>query len=492
MSTTLPAAPAAPDYAAANKEGIQTDIATLPTRRLIESASAAGTKVTYKDVATGEDKVADFTGLGEADRAKRAAEILGQQNEIAQRNQFKLRQELGVDNARQTARELQATDPAAYAARRALTGRINDDLGGKADYAGYVRTNPDLAEAFARERDEAGGTLSIEDWGKRHFDTYGEQEGRQLTRTGAPGDEVGLDTSAAQLNDRVRALGQLVPDGSNRMADLYARAMALDTSAEDGSTAALGKAFDQAQAEFALGSKLDPDSERELMNQARAGQAARGNYLGDAAAVAEATTLGQAGRAIKQERLNNLLGIQEKVFGQTGALRNEARNARLAQLGQLGQIAGQDFGQASTTYGNRMNNLAMEDGVNARQLAENRATRSENYGRQQQKLANASAMVLGMPLTNQFGSLGAAATGTVGAPTGINYAGATGLNANAGQQAAGFAQQNYGTGANIWQTQANAAQQGSPWAALGGAALGAFTGGAGAAGGAALGKSIFG
>ena len=477
MSTSLPAAPAAPDYAAANKEGIQTDISTLPTRRLIESAAASGSKVTYKDVVTGEDKTADFTGLGEADRAKRAAEIMTEQNAIAQRKNLELRKEMGVANARQTAEELKATDPAAYAARQALTGRINDDLGGKADYASYVRTNPDLAERFARERDEEGGKLSIEDWGKRHFDTYGEKEGRQLTRTGPAGDEVALDTSAAALNDRVRALGGKVPDGSNRMADLYAKAQALDTSAQDGSTAALGKAFDQAQSEFALGSQLDPDSERELMNQARAGQVARGNYLGDAAAVAEATTLGQAGQAMKQQRLSNLLGIQEKVFGQTGALRNESRSAQLAKLGQLGQIAGQDFAQGTTSYGNRMNNLAMEDGVNARQVAENRATRNENYGRAQQKLANASAMVLGMPLTNQFGSLGAAATGAVGAPTGVNYAAGTGLNANAGAAGNAAANSTFGTLTNAWNTAANIAagdnaNKLSLLSGVGGAALG--------------------
>lgn len=493
MSTSLPAAPAAPDYAAANREGITTDISTLPLRNQINQAAQLGQKITYKDPVTGEDKVADFTGMGNAAAAQQAATILADTNASIQRQQLALRQELGTANAAQTAAELRAADPAAYAARQALTGRINDDLSGKADYAGYVRTNPDLAAAFAKERDESGGTLTIDEWGKRHYDTYGEKEGRQLTRTGGAGaDEVGLDTSAAKLNDRVRALGEMVPDGQNRMAELYAKAMALDTSAEDGSTAALGRAFDQAQQEFALGSKLDTDSERELTNQARAGQVARGNYLGDAAAVAEATTLGQAGQAMKQQRLSNLLGIQEKVFGQTGALRNESRNAQLAQLGQLGQIAGQDFGQANTTFGNRMNSLQMENGLNAQQLAETRATRNENYARQQQKLANASAMVLGMPVTNQFGSLGAAQNGAVGAAQPINYAAAGQVNQNAGQQAAGFAQQNYGTGANIWQTQANAAQQGSPWAALGGAALGAFTGGAGAAGGAALGKSIFG
>lgn len=479
MSTTLPAAPAAPDYGAANREGIQTDISTLPLRNQINQAAQLGQRLVYKDPVSGEDKVADFTGMGNAAAAQQAATIMADTNASLQRQQLGLRQELGTANARQTAAELRAADPAAYAARQALTGKINDDLGGKADYAGYVRTNADLADAFARERDEAGGKLTIDEWGKRHFDTYGQTEGRTLTRTGPAGDEVGLDTSAAQLNDRVRAAGASAPDGAGRMAELYAKAQALDTSANDASTAALGQAFDQAQKEFALGSKLDPDSERELMNQTRAGQAARGNYLGDAAAVAEATTLGRAGQAMKQQRLSNLLGIQEKVFGQTGALRNESRTAQQQQLAALGQLAGQDFAQGTTTYGNKMNNLQLENQLNAQQVAENRATRNENYGRNQQKLANASAMVLGMPVTNQFGSLGAAQNGAVAGAQQINYQQAGQVNQNAGQQAAGFAQQSFGTNANMWNTAANIAQQDNAGrlslaSGVGGAALGAI------------------
>ena len=139
-----------------------------------------------------------------------------------------------------------------------------------------------------------------------------------------------------------------------------------------------------------------------------------------------------------------------------------------------------------------MNALQMENGLNAQQLGENRATRNENYARQQQQLANASAMVLGNPITNQFGSLAAAANGTVGAPTGVAYNPGTGLNANAGNQAAGFAQQNFGTNSSNWNVQAQQAAQGNPWMSLVGGALGTFAGGAGASGGAALGKKMFG
>jgi hypothetical protein len=87
--------------------------------------------------------------------------------------------------------------------------------------------------------------------------------------------------------------------------------------------------------------------------------------------------------------------------------------------------------------------------------------------------------VLGQPITNQFGSLQGAQQGAV-AFTPMNGAGYQGLNQNAGQQATQFAQGNYGTATQAWQTQANIAAQGNPWMGLVGQVAGAAAG-AGAA-----------
>jgi hypothetical protein len=65
MGKSTPPQPDAPDYAAANREGIYADIDTLPTRRKIESAARLGERVEYEDPSTGETKVADFTGFGD-------------------------------------------------------------------------------------------------------------------------------------------------------------------------------------------------------------------------------------------------------------------------------------------------------------------------------------------------------------------------------------------------------------------------------------------
>ena len=523
MSTNLPAAPPAPDYAKANKEGIETDIATLPLRRKIEAASAAGTKITYTDF-NGKEQTADFTGLGEGERAAAAAKIMSDQSAQIQKDQLALRKELGVANVKQTDDELRAADPAAYAARKALGSKLTDEAFGKADYAKYVVDNKDLAEAYMRE---TGGSLTAGDaegkiaaWGKKHYDIYGGTEGRELTRTGAPGDEVGLDTSAAglasrtrqraalgevggvetdtsagRLNDRVRGLQGAVPDDQDRMAALYRETQGLQTEASDASSADLNEGLQSAMAEFRKGGKLDDDTKRELLNETRAGQAARGNYLGDAAAVAEATELGGAMERRKEQRLNNLLDVQGKVFEQNDRLRGQNRSAAQDRLGRLAALTGQDNSQKNNTWGNLKNALGMENDVNVQQLGENRATRgenaairsenegnwnrnmdrenllnkqqvdenratrNENYARSQQRLANASSMILGNQVTNQWGSLAAAANGAVGAPTGVGYTPGIGQNANAGAQGNAAANSNFNTLSNIWNTAAGIAQQ---------------------------------
>lgn len=460
MSTNLPAAPAAPDYAKANKEGIMTDIDTLPLRRQIEAASAGGTKLTYKDMVTGEEKTADFTGLGEADRAARAAKIMSDQSAAIQKDQLALRKEIGTGNAQQTTAELRAADPKAYAARMALGEKLTDEAFGKADYGKYVVDNPDLAKAYT---EETGGSLTEGDaegkiaaWGKTHYDKYGANEDRKLTRAGAPGDEIGLDTSAAGLA------------GLARERRARADVAGIDVNTTDASSADLNEGLQSAMAEFRKGGKLDDDTKRELLNETRAGQAARGNFLGDAAAVVEATELGGAMEKRKAERLQNLLGVQNQVFGQNEALRGQNRANRA-----------ENAGIRSENEANWNRNVDRENLQNKQQIDENRATRNENYARSQQKLANASSMILGNQLTNQWGGLAAAANGTVGAPTGVGYTPGIGQNANAGAAGNAAAANNFGTLSNMWNTAANIAAQDNKQkigaiSGAGGAVLGAI------------------
>jgi hypothetical protein len=444
------------------------------------------------------------------------------------------------------------------------------------------------------------------------------------------------------------------PTSRQRLDSIYSEAGRLPTEFTDGSLAALNPALAQVASDFALGGRLNDDEVRNVSNAVRAGQAARGNFLGDAALVQEVVRQADAGDQKRQQRLGNLLSVQNQVFGQNDTLRDDSQAARLARIDALGGLQGQDFGQrqqqlgliaglegqrfsqsgnaldrqsalegqrfgqnanaldrqaalagqsfsqtgtaldrqaalagqafgqsanaldrqaalagqafgqsgnaldrqaalqgqmfgqtgaaidrqtgiegqrfgqqaqgintlaglqqqlfgnaaalrgeqnanlglmANLTgqdqnhrqgvYQTQLGGLGAEAGLNNQQVQENRTTRAENFGRDQQRLANASAMVLGQPITNQFGSLQGAQQGAVGF-TGVNYQPTGQLNQNAGQNAANFAQGNFGTQANIWGQQAGIAAQGNPWMALAGQGLGAAAG----AGGAALGAML--
>ena len=124
----IPAAPAAPDYAAATREGVFADINTLDTRRQIENAARLGKSVQIMNPTTGELETKDFSGLGDVEYARQAAELATEQNALVQRQQLALRQELGTANAAQTRAELEASDPVAFSARDRLTRKLENDM----------------------------------------------------------------------------------------------------------------------------------------------------------------------------------------------------------------------------------------------------------------------------------------------------------------------------------------------------------------------------
>lgn len=129
------------------------------------------------------------------------------------------------------------------------------------------------------------------------------------------------------------------------------------------------------------------------------------------------------------------------------SLLNGADQQQVQNLGALSGLVSADVAQGQQAYANQMNNLTTAANLTAQQTAENRATRSENYGRDQQKLSNASSFVLGQPITNQFGSLGAAQQGAVG----FNQVGYQGGN-NAANASTGQVYQMQG---DMWQTAQN-------------------------------------
>lgn len=567
-SPSIPAQPAAPDYGAVARQGIQTDVSTLPTRNLINTGAALGQLVNYTDPLTGAPSTADFRGQFDTDAFLKAHPEFAQpfkdhgnslswlqdavnatdylkwddvnnqfrqpggnsalvgnttqnlinSNDAIAQAQLALRQKLGIANVNQTMAELRAADPQGWALRDQLTQQIGGQLG---QGAPQVNPSANLASAENRLWNIANSAPGNDG---RLGDLYKQAQGEYSTAVddaGAQGTLRGLQGEAATR------LGTRAQDdvARSRLSNIYDEATRLPTEFEDASQRALNPALRQAVSDYALGGRLNDDEARQASNQVRAGQAARGNYLGDAAAVQEAIALADRGDAKKQQRLQNLLSIQGQTFGQNDALRNESQQAKLARLGNLtglqstgfgqeqslrqedrdsaaqqintmaglaqqmfgnaqslrgesrnaiaqragmlGQLAGQDFGQNQTAYNTGLN--AAQNAFQGTQAMANNQFQADqtNYGRNQQQLANASALVMGQPVTNQFGGLGAAQQGAVGF-TPVNAPQAGQLNPNAGQQSANFAQQNYGTLANMWGQQAGIASQGNPWMSLAG------------------------
>ena len=115
-----------------------------------------------------------------------------------------------------------------------------------------------------------------------------------------------------------------------------------------GMATSMDKFLASQQADYALGSQLDPVSQMQVEQQARAGQAARGNLYGSGQAAVEAMTTGQAGQALKQQRMTNLqqaLGGQQSYLGSGLGLGSTAM-----QLYQQGLANKSQAQQAGLSY----------------------------------------------------------------------------------------------------------------------------------------------
>lgn len=476
MTTNIPAQPEAPDYAEANREGIYTDIETLPIRKQIEAAARSGSKITYSDPRTGEIKTADFTGqanwddyaktsgaaawLAESDWKSRGyasrddalqdyyTNIGSKQGDVLQRvntgsdaelqkiatdsalsanaaiqkQQLDLRKELGVANAEQTRKELEATDPEGFAARESLVKKLSDDVNSAPS---SIASNQSLGAIADRVRALTGSAPSVD---KAAYAKLQEQIDKADTGR--------LGSLYDQVNERLNG---------NTVASTQAKNQLLQT----------------AMADAERGGKLDDASRDEVIQATRAAQSSRGNFLGNSAAVAESMEVGQAAEDRRVAALGRLTTAQAQAYQQEQAMLGQltdidnnqyGRNTNAVSLGA--NLQNQQFQQEQSAYANRLQGMQTEANLTQAQTTEDRATRQENYGRDQQKLANISSMILGQPISNQFGNLGAAQQGAVGFQQ-VGYQAGTGLNANAGNQAAGFAQNNYGTAANMWNTTAN-------------------------------------
>ncbi len=165
----------------------------------------------------------------------------------------------------------------------------------------------------------------------------------------------GEDLARAQTKTSLDLMNEYGTDFVNKSSELTALA--------DPARAALNQNYEtKINDELNLGGTLDPSVRREVEQNARAGQASRGNILGDASAYSEAMSTGLAGEARKQQRVANAqatLGLApvSSQFGNIATATAPIAAAAGAQAGQLNPNAGQNAAQfALGSYGTQSSN----------------------------------------------------------------------------------------------------------------------------------------
>jgi hypothetical protein len=122
-----PKTPPPPDYAAANREGIEADIETLPVRKLIEAAARMGTRATYTDP-DGNEKTVDFTGFGDIDQTRQQLEFLAESADTLAEAQISTQEKFGERFIAQRMKELEQSDPLGTKVRKMLGEEAIKDL----------------------------------------------------------------------------------------------------------------------------------------------------------------------------------------------------------------------------------------------------------------------------------------------------------------------------------------------------------------------------
>jgi len=149
---------------------------------------------------------------------------------------------------------------------------------------------------------------------------------------------------------------------------------------------------ESAKADLARGTELSPEMARQVTQQERAAQSARGNIYGSAPAAAEAMTLGDAGFRMRQQRLANAASF---LSGSTP----------VAQFGQISgaQAGASPFNPMGVQAGIGVNPNA---GAQGQQFAMNTYNQKMNFAAQQQpigsQLLGMGAGMLGQGISGHF------------------------------------------------------------------------------------------
>ncbi len=194
------------------------------------------------------------------------------------------------------------------------------------DFAGYMRNNPDLMKAFEAER-QGGGTKTLEEFGRDHYNEYGRAEGRQ----------IGGTLRSDILTDAKTALGQGLTSREERQIAEAARAR----------STMMGRTFDQSGAIAEAEARVAEDNARRMQNRAFAQ-----SVLGQEAGLQQ----GDITRGMAQE--SEQAGLQQRADLVQSDVDLRSALANQAQLQQANQ-----FGVGATMDAQRLNEQLSQQGT---------------------------------------------------------------------------------------------------------------------------------
>lgn len=277
------------------------------------------------------------------------------------------------------------------------------------DLSGYSQlpTPPDLEneylDGFWKQFQMTPDLLNYEN---RFRNIYG----RQAAQTGA---DIYSQVLPTYANANLKALNRVDPQFVQGRQQLYG------TVSDD----------------LAHGSELTPDMQSQIEQYVRGGQASRGNLLGNAPVTSEAFAQGQAGQALKEQRISNMQrflagpGPEDKFGGLAGA-GGPALTSTIAGLSGPGYKYAPDIGNLGQVYYN--------------------AAQTEFQDASSQALARAGAIAGAQPAGNPFlGAISGAAGGLSGLAGGFGgSSGGSGGTSYSNAYAEGLTP-SYGAGAGV-------------------------------------------
>jgi hypothetical protein len=319
-------APNAPDYAAANREGVMADIETLPIRRQIEAAARMGTQVlntgyTVREVGGGDAAANARTALNDARSA-----LSGIPRTITQ----------SVGGSMHTAPTTQTVDNPAYTAAQERVAAA------QTAYQQAISSAPEGGAAVRQYFDAQGRPVDQSEAVRADFTGLGDIDAARQQ----------LDFNRESADSQAQTTLYL----QQRYGADFIRQRLEELKLSDPTGFALRESMGNAvSTELAQGSRLSPSMLAEVQQSTRAAQAARGNVMGDANAAVEGMETGNAGYRLFQQRLANASSFLSgstpvAQFGQISGAQQGAVGVNPMGIAQIGSTVNPNAGAAGAGF----------------------------------------------------------------------------------------------------------------------------------------------